>query len=264
VSTIVAPTRMLVGLLSDLLLTASVDPDLPEVRGVLLHTTDGEFAPDAPAADDGEQPLIDAISTDLLVGTSTDCIAVGQAHMPVKFAGPAGWLRPAFVELPDVRAVVAAFKPLISTLGKEVTHRCELELSAGTLTICEDPDLVPSGLRMSFAVGDDNSFPRVTEKMQPDLSVAVTGLDREIIDPSYGTGFSPRYLEAFGKIGRRRQMPLAMYRHHQRRAVVVEIGSSYRGAVQPYELDEDHGQHLAPTVRVFTPPVRDRHESEAV
>lgn len=262
-STIIAPTRMLVGLLGDLLLTAGTDPELPEVCGVLLHTSGGEYAPDQPDAEEGEEPLIAAIATDLLVGTSTDRFVIGQSHMPVEFGGPAGWLAPAFVELPEARAVVAAFKPLVPSLGRETTHRCELTLTAGTLEIREDPTQVPDGLRVTFAVSDGEDFPPVAERMQPSVHELVPGPDGAPIDPAYGTGFSPRYLEAFGKIGKRRKMPLAMYRHHQHRAVVVEIGASYRAAVQPYRLDEDHGQHLAPMVRVFTPPVRDRSEVSA-
>jgi hypothetical protein len=259
-STIVAPTRMIVGLLGDLLLTASKDPDLPDVRGVLLHTCDGEFVPDELNAESSEEPLIDAIATKLLVGTSTDRYVISQAHMPVEFNGPVGWLDPVFVERGDAEAVVVEFGKKQKQAGKTVLHQCELTVSGGTLTVREDPRLFPGGLRMSFAVSDGENFPPVAERMQPDPTVVEIGPDGEPVDPSYGTGFSPRHLEAFVKIGKRRGMPLAMYRHHQRRAVVVEIGSSYRAAVHPCELHEDHGQHLAPTVRVFTPPVRDRSD----
>lgn len=256
-STITIATRQLVGMLSDLMLTAGTDPDHPQTMGVLLHTTDGEFVMDQPPESD-ETPLIDSIESALLVGTSTDTFVVGQAHWPIETDGPLGWLHPAFIPLSDARAVVSAFKPLVSSLGRETTHRCELELSAGRLTVREDPGQVPCGLTVWFPVGDGEAFPKVTDRMQPDPTVQETGRDGEVVETSYGTGFSARHLETFGKIGKRRQMPVAVYRHHQRAPVVVEIGASYRAAVSTLELDENRGQHLAPTVRVFTPPRRER------
>lgn len=264
-STIIAPTRQLVGLLVDLILTSGVDPELPTVRGVLLHTTDGEFVPDLPGADDDQEPLIDAVESQLLVGTSTDTIAVGQAHMPVKFVGPIGWLEPVFVALPDAQALAREFKVKITSLGREVTHRSELTVSAGTLTVREDPAQVPGGLRMSVQVSDGWLFPKVHERIDPDPTELIPGPDGyTVVEPSRGTGFHASYFDVFAKVGKRRQMSIAVYRHHQNRTVVVEIGSSYRAAVKPYTLDEDHGQHLAPTVRVFAPPVREKSRLEAV
>lgn len=261
-STIVAPTRMLVGMLTDLLLTASTDADSPDIGGVLLHTCDGEFVSDEPDAEDDEEPLIGAVPTKLLVGTTTDRYVIGQAHMPIESDGPLGWLDLVFVDRGDAKAVITEFGERQKQAGKKMLHRCELNVSGGTLTVREDPILFPGGLRMAFAVGDGENFPPVAERMQPDPTVIEVGPDGERIDSAYGTGFSPVHLEKFVKIGKRRQMPLAMYRHHHRRTVVVEIGASYRAAVNPYQLDEDHGQHLAPTVRVFMTPIRDRHGSE--
>lgn len=263
--TITAPTRQLVGLLSDLILTSGIDPELPTTRGILLHTTTGEFVPDLPGADDGQEPLIDAVETKLLVGTSTDTAVVGQAHIPVEFDGPIGWPDPVFVDLLDAQAVAREFKTKVSMLGREVTHRSELTVSAGTLTVREDPSQVPGGLRMAFQVDDGSLFPKVHERMQPDPTELIPGPDGfTVVEPSYGTGYNPAHVEVFAKVGKRRQMPVAVYRYHQNRTVVVEIGASYRAAVGPYTLDEDHGQHLAPTVRVFAPPVREKSRLEAV
>jgi hypothetical protein len=261
-STITLSTRNLVGLLGDLLLTAGSDPDMPATMGVLLHTADGEFVLDLPP-DSDETPLIDAVESDLLVGMSTDTFAVGQAHVPCEFSVPIGWLRPAFVAVTDAKAVVSAFKPLASSLGRETTHRCELELTGDVLTVREDPNQVPSGLVVKFHVGDGENFPSVVDRMQPDPTMPVAGKDHEVIEPSYGTGFNGKYVEALGKISKRRKMPIAVYRHHQNRPVVVEIGSSYRAAVSPVALNEEEGQHLAPTVRVFAPPQRERKSESA-
>lgn len=258
-STITLPTRMLVSLLDDLLLTAGKDPDLPHVLGVLLHTAHGEFVLDLPP-DGDEQPLFSSMKDmTLLVGTSTDAYAVAQAHAP---ATPSvtggGWTGAAFVSSSDARAVVAAFKPLIGTLGREVTHNTVLDLAAGRLTVSEDPTQVPDGLSMWFLVGDGSEFPAAGRVLSPDPTVQETGLDGEIIPPSYGSGLPARYVEIFGKVGKRRQMPLAVYRHHQHAPIVVEVGASYRAVVKPLPLDEESGQHHAPMIRVFDPPRRER------
>lgn len=258
-STIALPTRMLVSLLEDLLLTAGKDPALPNVLGVLLHTAHGEFVLDLPP-DADEQPLFGSMEDmTLMVGTSTDTYAMAQAHAP---ATPGvtggGWPGAAFVSASDARAVVAAFKPLIGTLGREVTHNTVLELTAGSLTVSEDPRQVPSGLSMWFPVGDGSAFPAAGRALSPDPTVQETGLDGEIIPPSYGTGLPARYVEIFGKIGKRRKMPLAVYRHHQHAPIVVEVGASYRAVVKPLPLDEESGQHHAPMVRMFDPPRRER------
>lgn len=108
-STILVPTRQLVGLLSDLILTSGTDPDVPATRGILLHTADGEYLPDLPGADPDQEPLFGPSGAQLLVGTSTDFYAVGQAHAPADFGGPIGWLTPAFVSLSDAQAVAREY-----------------------------------------------------------------------------------------------------------------------------------------------------------
>jgi hypothetical protein len=249
-SELTVPTRMFLGLLTDLALTACDDPELPTLRAVLLHTDRGEWATDV-ADDEGSEPLIDVVPSDLLIGTSTDRHSVGQAHTPCE-----GSLhRPVLVSLADVKAVVSAFKPLVTSLGKEATHRVVLGLEGDTLTVVEDPTQVPRGLEVSFPTLDADNFPSVALYMQPDPTMPVPGPDgHTVIEPSYGTGLHPKYLEVFGKVGKRRGMPVAVYRHHQHRPVVVEIGSAYRVVVSPSKLDEDAGQQLGPVVRVFTPP----------
>lgn len=263
-STILVPTRQLVGLLTDLIFTSGTDPDMPATRGILLHTAAGEYLPDLPGADPDQDTLFGPSGAQLLVGTSTDSYAAGQAHAPATFSIPSGWLAPAFVELPDAEAVVTAFKKRINSLGREVTHYTELSVQGGTMTVRENPAQVPGGLRMAFRVTDGSLFPKVHGRMQPDPTVQETGRDGEVISPSYGTGFYHAYVEVFAKVAKRRQMPIALYRHHQNATVVVEIGASYRAAVKPYTLDEDHGQHLAPTVRAFEIPRREQSRLESV
>lgn len=246
---ITAPTRMLVGQLADLALSAGTDPDVPGTNGVLLHTASGEFTLDVPESDDGEQAMAFSQVSELLIGTSTCGPMLGQAHMPVDGC----WHRAAFVTLANVKAIVDTFKPLINSLGKEVTHRTELELAGDTLTVREDPAQVPNGLRLQVAVGDGEGFPvkaiaKLTERdpFEPVMDGA------EVVPVEFGHGWTADYMAAMGAVGKRRKMPVAVYRSHQRRAVTVEIGSAYRASVAPCELDDDQSQ--APTVPLYTPP----------
>lgn len=244
----VLPTRALVGLLTDLALTASTDPELPELRSVLLHTDRGEYLLDVPDDDDTEAPLISPLESGLLVGTSTDRIVVGQAHTPAKGELP----RPVRVALEDVAALVKVFKPLIGKLGKQTTHRTRIELAGDVLTVREDPRQVPDGVAVVVPALDAEAFPPMWQFMSPDPTQLTPDADGVVVEPSYGTAYGPRFVEIFGRIGRRRVMPVRWYRHHQSRVVVVEIGASYRAAVRPLTL-KDPGELAAPMVRVFTP-----------
>jgi hypothetical protein len=86
--TVTVTTRHVVGLLVDLIHTSGIDPDSPSTMGILLWTAEGEFVPDLLAAADGEEPLIDAVESQLLVGMSTDLSVGAQAHIPATFDGP--------------------------------------------------------------------------------------------------------------------------------------------------------------------------------
>jgi len=257
-STVTIPTRNMVSLLQDLLDFAGKDPDVPENRGILLHTSSGEYAMDRPGAPDGEVPLIETMETDLLVGTATDGYAVAQAHEPCEF-GATGWLDPVFIDLLDAKVVARDFEERRKKFGRERTHYVELTSEAGKLTVREDPMLVPGGLRMAFRVDDGSAFPRaVLELMTQDPTMPVSGKDYEVIPPSYGTGYPPAYVEALARVAGRRGMPISLYRHHQYRPAVVEVGASWRGTLPVTKLDETAGQHLAPMVRVFPLPQRGR------
>lgn len=250
---ITVSTRALVGLLSDLALTAGTDPETPTLCTLALWTTRGEWVMDLP--DDGgadhEVPLFDALDSLLLVGTSTDGYAAAQASAPCDCDGE-GLSRPVLVAVADVGALVKVFRPLIHSLGKEVTHRSVLALSGTLLTVGEDPRQVPSGIEVSVPALEADDFPAVWSIMAPDPTELVPDRDGVVEPASYGTAYTGRYLETFGKVSKRRGMALVMYRHHQHRRVVVEVGASYRAVVRPVGL-RDETALSAPTVRVFAP-----------
>jgi hypothetical protein len=248
--TVTAPTRYMVGMLTDLALTACPAAELASTHGVLLHSASGEFEMDV-TGDDGEVPLIEAVPTELLVGTSTTSSIIAQAHIPVDDM----WHRAAWVTLEDVKAVIATFKPLINKLGKEITHRVQLELAADLLTVREDPSQVPDGIALAFTVGDGATFPtKLIEALDGPAYEVVTDDNGDVVLPETGHGWTADYLGVLGKVGGRRQMPVAVYRTHHLRSVVATIGGSYRCAIGPCRLDAAAGQQTEPLVTVYVPP----------
>jgi hypothetical protein len=243
-STITLPTHSLVGLLSDVSLTAGSDPEIPLLRTVLLHTDRGEVMTTTGRAE--EEPLIDVVPSDLLIGTSTDGVSmISQAHTACEGL----FHRPLLISVPDVKAIVDVFK------GKEVATQTQLETTGDHLMVSEDPRLAPGGVVVTVPVLDllEDYPTHLPGLMQPDPHVVVEDGHGAVIDPSYGTGMDTTVFDVIAKVGKRRKMLPAWYRHHQRKGVVVEIGSMWRALFMPSKLDEDSGQHLGPQVRVFSP-----------
>lgn len=250
-SIITLPTRELVGLLTDTVLTAGTDPDSPVLATALLDCDHGEVA--VPVSANGTGPLADTEPSDLLVATSTDGQSMaGQAHTAC-----AGRLhKPVLISTEDAQKLIKVFKTFKSLLGvggERTTHQTQLEIVGDALVVSEDPRQVPGGVSVTVPTLDTGDYPQtVPVFMQPDVAAPVV-VDGAPVEPSYGTGMSFGHLEVTGKVGKRRKAPVALYRHHQRRGIVVEIGSMYRAVFMPAKLNEGEGQHLEPQVPVFTP-----------
>lgn len=245
-STVTLPTRELVGLLTDAALTAGCDPDSPHLAAVLLDCDHGEVAV---PGNNGTGPAADTEPSDLMVATSTDGRSMaGQAHTSC-----VGRLhRPVLVSVGDVKALVRMFKPLAGP-GKTTTRQAQLEIVGEALVVSEDPQQVPGGVSVTVPALDLSDYPDMIPGMLQPVLARIVGADGAVIEPTHGTGFGYGHLEIMGKIGKRRKMPVAVYRWHQRRGVIVEIGSMYRAMFWPCPLDEAAGQHLEPQVSVFTP-----------
>jgi hypothetical protein len=97
----------------------------------------------------------------------------------------------------------------------------------------------------------DDYPPNVARSLDPDPNAEVLDDKKNPITPSYGAGISVGSLEVIAKVAKRRKMSPAYYQRHQRRPMVVEVGSMWRGVFGAMKLDEDNGQHLGPQVRVF-------------
>lgn len=247
-SVLTLPTREFVGLLADAVLTAGKDPDLPLLATILLDTDRGEII--LKSDDEGDTPLIDTVVSDLLVATSTDGISmVGQGHT----ACTGRFHRPVLIARLDAEALVKVFTPLAKTAQQNVTHQVQVEIAGDTLEVAEDPEQRPNGVVVQCRALDLDDYPKTLPLvMQPDVTQPVID-DGTEIPPSYGSGLGALAFETIGKVGKRRKMPTAYYRHHQRRGVVVEVGSKWRGLFMPTRLEEAEGQHLGPQVRVFEP-----------
>jgi hypothetical protein len=251
VSTLNLSTREFVGLLTDTTLTAGQDMEyFPALATVLLDTDRGEVTV-TELSEDGNEPLIDVIESDVLVGTSTNGASmIGQAHTACE-----GQLhRPVLISAVDARMIYTALKE------KSRAPRVELELSGDSLTVSE-MQKSPGRLVVSVPSMDLENYPRtVASLMCPDRFLAVVDGQGQVIEPSYGTGMSGEVFEVVGKISKRRKMVPSFYRHHHRRGVVVEVGWMWRGLFMPTRLDEENGQHLEPQVRVFVPRLPDEQD----
>lgn len=251
-SSMTLPTRGLVGLLEDVVLTTlDKKMEVPHLSAVLLHTARGPWQiPVEDAEDDGGEPLFDEVTSDLLIGSTTCLSMIGQGHT----ACTGSLHRPVLISRLDADAVIDVFKPLVSgRLPKTVTHQTVLTLSAGSLIVSEDPTQVPGGVSVSLAVMDLDPFPRnIGELLAPDPTAKVV-IDKQEVPSSYGTGLDGDHLNVLAKVARRRKMPIAFYRSHQRHRIVVTIGQAYRAVLVSIPLKEDDSQHTGPLVEVFTP-----------
>jgi len=204
-------TKALVGLLTDLAHT-SADTDM-HGSGILLHSARGYADPAEPG------------KTDLLAGTSTTGFHCG--HTWVSAAGSLGVMRWA---LDDVQSVISTFKKK-SKGHKE--HAVDILRDGDHVTVAEDPKLWGE-TSMTFQVLPLDDYPR-------DLWRVMEGHQRVELDtdPMPRTDIGPHALGVLAKVAQRHKAPIELYRYHQRRAVLVQIGDRYRGAVYPQRWDAD-------------------------
>ena len=254
-SRLLLPTRALVALLKDTVCCTGKAKDFPALATVLLHCDRGEWVmEEKPEKGEGTEPLIETIESPLLVATATNGESIVQAHTWIESGGALH--KPVLLSAIDVRAIIGVFRPLVSTLEDKQVHNTQIELEGDEITFEEDPQQVPGGFAVSASLVDLAEYPReIVRLLSPDPAAKVK-IDGKTIEPSYGTGVHEKYLKMAADVSRRRGMPVAWYRHHQRKGIVVEVGAAWRGVIMPQALDEENGQHLAPTVRVFDPGLK--------
>lgn len=229
-------THELVGLLTDLVLTASDPADGGPTAAVLLHTARG-YA--------GSEPGL----TDLLVGTSTNRVTAGHSHVQCT-----GQIEPMLWAVSEARSILAVLKPL----GKDKDHSVEITVEDGKVAVAEDPDLFGERLKVTFAPMDADEFPPMWSiltdiRMMPAAEYDADGAEKPRIGPGPRTDFTASYLAPFLKIAARRGKIVEVFRYHQSCPVHIQIGSAYRGVVMPSTSwqTEDRSAGAAPSGDVY-------------
>lgn len=260
-SSVTLPTRGLVGMLEDAVLTTA-DPklELSHLSAVLLDTAHGDWAFPAEEQDpDADEPLFQHAATDLLVASSTNVAMLAQVHTPCT-----GRLhKPILMSRMDAAAVIKVFKPLITArLPKPMIHQTVITYTGQTVIVSEDPAQVPGGKSVTMSALDLEEFPRnVADLLEVDPTKPVK-VGSRVVPPSYGTGYEGVYFEVLAKVAKRRKMIARVYWYHQSGRVRAEIGGAYTAVMVPVPLP-DPVQYDEPQVPVFAPNLPQRAKDTA-
>lgn len=229
-------TGALLGVLSDLILTADRGPEGGVMGAVLLHTGRGHHG-----AEPGRVELLAGVSSDRHVAGHTYTWCTGQ------------WRAPTLWSVRDATSVITVFK---AARGKDKlgTHAVEIDVIDGEVQIREDPNLIDDGVSLSFGEGDAGQYPartlyRVLDAEQPATIVR----DGVFVDAGPRTDLLGSVLTPFVKVARRRGHALSVYRTHQHVPLLVQIGETYRGMLAPYRDAEADGDDERPDAGLHPP-----------
>lgn len=235
-STVRILTQDLVGLLTSLIPTASTDAETGAIAGVLLHTARGDR-------------MFEPGRTDLLVGTScngrvaghTNADAFGQLHEPMLWP------------IDDVRTVIAAFKPKAKA---ERSHAVEIAIDGPTFVVREVDDALfgADGLSVRFSPGRIADYPRGVWSVLAEPAGTFSDHAGRPVLPHPRTDVPPSALAPFARVAAALKDDVELFRYHQRRHLLVQIGLRYRGAIWPSIWDVDQPrQPTAPDVEIHDP-----------
>jgi len=220
-------TADLVDLLALLLNTASSDREDGVTAGILLHTTRGER---------GSEPG----RLDMLVGTSTDRFATGHTNV-VAYGQLA---RPTLWGIDDVKAVIATFKSKAKRGNDDEGHQVLVDVDLGHVTVSEDPNLFEDGVRLSFHEAPVDDFPRRLWHVLSHVDVdAYITTDGKPVLAANRTDIGAARLAPFTKVASKLGATIQLFRTHQNRYLLVQIGEHYRGAIAPIRWDLDVSIH---------------------
>lgn len=216
-------TGGLLGLLSDLIQTADRTPEAGVMGGLLLHTGRGHHG-----AEPGQVELLAGVSSDRRIAGHTYTWCSGQ------LGAPSWW------SLRDARSVLTVFKAARGK-DKQGDHAVEIIRTGGEVIIREDPNLIDEGVSLSFGEGDPGDYPAPILYRALDRELPSTVLrDGAFVDAQPRTDLMAQLITPFCKVAVRRGEVLQLYRSHQQVPVLIQIGDTYRGLVQPY-----HGTDIA-------------------
>lgn len=233
-------TKPLVELLTDLSHTAEANAVLHgAMAGVLLHTTRGYPDPSEP----GE--------SDILVGTSTTAVHTGHTWVQAYGQTP-----PMLWPIEDVRAVLSVFKPLAK---KTKEHSVDIRCEGGEITVAEDPTLFGE-TSLKFHAGDLTGWPRDRFKVLDRGGAAPADTA-----PAARTDLDHGLLSAFAKVAKRRGAPIQLYRWHQGKPILVQIGATYRGVVMPGRrwIEDSPRAGAMPDTELYVPELPDPDQDVA-
>jgi hypothetical protein len=208
-------TGALCTLLGDLAPLAAPEDGGGALAGVLLHTDRGHPWPSEPG------------KSDLLIGTAASKFGAGQA-----FTESEGQMTPMLWPTNWVHAVVGVFKPMTKA-NKD--HQVQITRAGDHVTVQEDPNLFDDGMRLEFKTGDLEHYPRSIWQLLADHSPwRGKRPEKPRLD------ITPAVLLPFLKIAQRRGTTVNLFKYHQERLILLEIGGRFRGYVVPsrYETDK--------------------------
>lgn len=256
-------TRHLVALLRDSLLTVSSDEDYPQLNGVLLDCDHAQVQIESTPDNKDEVALIDTMESNVLVASSMDGVTMAsQGHAPCE-----GWLHKAvLLAADDVDTVVRAFTGKGKRAPKNSIHRTKVAVSGDGVTFTEVHESVLDGIQITVQQQDLSEYPRgIHHTLCPDPVSQVLDKDTKTAVPAtLGSAFHPVGWGIAVKVSKDRQEPPVIYRYHQRKLHVVEVGTMWRAVFQPVRLFDEEA-YAAPRVPVFEPrlPRKDADDPDA-
>jgi hypothetical protein len=236
-------TGALCTLLADLIPLAAPEDGGGALAGVLLHTDRGHPWPSEPG------------KSDLLIGTAASKFGAGQA-----FTESEGQMTPMLWPTNWVHAVVGVFKPMTKA-NKD--HQVQITHAGDHVTVQEDPNLFDDGMRLEFKTGDLDHYPRsIWNLLAEKPRASRTGRpEKPRLD------ISPAVLAPFLKIAQRRGTTVNLFKYHQERLVLLEIGTRFRGYLVPswYETDKTSVGDAAhePDGEIFFPDLPATEDGDA-
>lgn len=237
-------TKTLIELLTDLEHTAEANAVLwGAMAGVLLHTARGYPDPTEP----GE--------ADILVGTSTTSVHTGHTWVQAYGQTP-----PMLWPIDDVRAVLSVFKPLAK---KTKEHSVDIRCEAGEITVAEDPTLFGE-TSLKFHAGDLTKWPRDRFKvLGTRFEFRIGEIAEELGSVAARTDLDHSVLDAFRKVAKRRGAPIQLYRWHQGKPILVQIGATYRGVLMPGRrwIEDDPRAGDMPDTELYVPELPEPDEA---
>lgn len=231
------PTGDLIALITDLAGTVGSKEQGPATASILLHTDRGYGIPTEPG------------KNDLLVGTSTNRVAIGHTYVTCygQEAEPMLW------PIDDALGVVAYFKP---RARDNKDHAVQITREGEHVIVQEDGDLFDDGGQVTFTVADLMQYPRGMWELLTSIPIA-TKRFRARLDMHTGS-WAP-----FMAVAKRRNSVIETYRYTETGPILIAIGEKYRGAVTPGRWNyDDKNAGLMPAGDVYPADLPDLEDDE--